>query len=590
MADVGMTVGLIKALAPKPSAEDITTAVDAWLDDHPEATTTVEDGAISYAKLDSSLQGTVDNVADLKSQIDDLSTEVDGNKVAITWEQGSYNTNTGAKLSSASNIRTSAMITVTANKPVQIRVAANYRFRVLSYSTLNDLTSYIGYTPANSWYTGSQKLVTAGYYNLFLGRTDGTNIDTSAANNITVLDLEGSIIQNLDIIADEIETLNNAIDNVNNSINDLSEDIEYYDTNIMLKEFSDPFKPTVVHLFGDSITAGMGATGYDPSGEEVGSTTQKRDVSNSKSFANRLKKYIIDNYDKIITVPIAYNEHIDTSGKSSIYAEGNVLQNNIAAGKTFVQCDFYGTEIVVGYGKSNNYGIFNVYIDDMLAETIDTYASSFSFAETTITGLSEGTHNLKIQTTNTKNASSSGKLLVLSYLGIRKRISFINDGVVGYQSRSISILVRTLSTMDDTLIICTTGTNDRGSFSGPWCTEEVADYLCEWVKTNRPNATFVMQSANPCNNTYDLDNPDVHYHMYDVDMALRKACRRNNILFVSGYTACIDYMVNRNTNASVITNDGLHPNDNGHGVIFRNLIQTLGLSTVYDWQGGTPSD
>lgn len=72
MSDLGTTVGLIKALAPKPTAEDITTAVDAWLDDHPEATTTVEDGAISYAKLDSSLKGTVDDVGDLKTEISDV--------------------------------------------------------------------------------------------------------------------------------------------------------------------------------------------------------------------------------------------------------------------------------------------------------------------------------------------------------------------------------------------------------------------------------------------------------------------------------------------------------------------------------------
>lgn len=72
MADTGMTVGLIKALAPKPSTEDIAAAVDAWLDDHPEATTTVQDGSITKAKLDSNLQGTVDDVTDLKSQIDEL--------------------------------------------------------------------------------------------------------------------------------------------------------------------------------------------------------------------------------------------------------------------------------------------------------------------------------------------------------------------------------------------------------------------------------------------------------------------------------------------------------------------------------------
>lgn len=44
--------------------------VDDWLDDHPEATTTVEDGVVSYAKLDSSLQESVDEISDLKSAID----------------------------------------------------------------------------------------------------------------------------------------------------------------------------------------------------------------------------------------------------------------------------------------------------------------------------------------------------------------------------------------------------------------------------------------------------------------------------------------------------------------------------------------
>lgn len=66
--DVGMAVGLIKALgSPDPTV--IEGAVADWLDDHPEATTTVQDGSITKAKLDSNLQGTVDDVAELKSEI-----------------------------------------------------------------------------------------------------------------------------------------------------------------------------------------------------------------------------------------------------------------------------------------------------------------------------------------------------------------------------------------------------------------------------------------------------------------------------------------------------------------------------------------
>lgn len=84
MAD-NKLIPLIKALG-QPSAADITTAVDAWLDDHPEATTTVQDGSITKAKLDSSLQGTVDDVADLKSE----STEYKLTKISDTVTTGKY--------------------------------------------------------------------------------------------------------------------------------------------------------------------------------------------------------------------------------------------------------------------------------------------------------------------------------------------------------------------------------------------------------------------------------------------------------------------------------------------------------------------
>ena len=42
----------------KPTDAQIATAVDDWLETHPEATTTVEDGAITNAKLNSSLKAT----------------------------------------------------------------------------------------------------------------------------------------------------------------------------------------------------------------------------------------------------------------------------------------------------------------------------------------------------------------------------------------------------------------------------------------------------------------------------------------------------------------------------------------------------
>lgn len=50
----------------------ITGAVSDWLDEHPEATTTVQDGSITRAKLDADLQQKTDEVSELKSALSNL--------------------------------------------------------------------------------------------------------------------------------------------------------------------------------------------------------------------------------------------------------------------------------------------------------------------------------------------------------------------------------------------------------------------------------------------------------------------------------------------------------------------------------------
>lgn len=70
MSETGKTIALIKALAPEIDPEQVKQDVEDWLDDHPEATTTVQDGAITKAKLDSELSGEIEqsteDIADLK--------------------------------------------------------------------------------------------------------------------------------------------------------------------------------------------------------------------------------------------------------------------------------------------------------------------------------------------------------------------------------------------------------------------------------------------------------------------------------------------------------------------------------------------
>lgn len=74
MSDTGKTIALIKAVAGGIDPSAIEQSVSDWLDDHPEATTTVEDGSITKAKLDNNLQETVDDVSDLKNEVSDYDT------------------------------------------------------------------------------------------------------------------------------------------------------------------------------------------------------------------------------------------------------------------------------------------------------------------------------------------------------------------------------------------------------------------------------------------------------------------------------------------------------------------------------------
>ena len=73
--DMGTVVALIKGLAPKADPATIEKAVTDWLDDHPEATTTVEDGSITEEKLAADVALILSN---LESDVTDAKNAIQG--------------------------------------------------------------------------------------------------------------------------------------------------------------------------------------------------------------------------------------------------------------------------------------------------------------------------------------------------------------------------------------------------------------------------------------------------------------------------------------------------------------------------------
>lgn len=90
-----------------PTQEQTNDAVEAWLNVHPEATTTVQDGAITRAKLDADLKEKTDAVPDLKSALLFFRKNAMREKVADNLDIviGGVNGSTGANTTSTKRCR-----------------------------------------------------------------------------------------------------------------------------------------------------------------------------------------------------------------------------------------------------------------------------------------------------------------------------------------------------------------------------------------------------------------------------------------------------------------------------------------------------
>lgn len=137
--------------------EDIGEAVDAWLDDHPEATTTVQDGSITKAKLDASLAASVDQISDLPG------TNIAGSQIVrnlfnpYTVTTGKYVDYTDGSLKSNSSYTSSDFIEVEASTRYQAN-SSHYAWYTADKTYISGASANInGDSPSNAKYARIDK-------------------------------------------------------------------------------------------------------------------------------------------------------------------------------------------------------------------------------------------------------------------------------------------------------------------------------------------------------------------------------------------------------------------------------------------------
>ena len=80
---MGLLIGLLSDMLPEVDPSAIESYVNAWLTAHPEATTTVQDGSITLAKLASDLAAKINSISSLSDEIDDVGSDVTDLKSAL---------------------------------------------------------------------------------------------------------------------------------------------------------------------------------------------------------------------------------------------------------------------------------------------------------------------------------------------------------------------------------------------------------------------------------------------------------------------------------------------------------------------------
>ena len=186
--------------------------------------------------------------------------------------------------------------------------------------------------------------------------------------------------------------------------------------------------------------------------------------------------------------------------------------------------------------------------------------------------------------------------LMAEHLGKQYGCQVINNGCCGVNTSFLVEHFDTLVEADDDIVICTIGTNDRAQYKkdGPRPTRE--GHLAKVYRDMQQLADKFQAAGKPvifvANIPAILETPEGVFrrdgipfwrplHMHDIHDLWVKLCCERDLPLVDLYTAMTNFCDVRNIPLNDLLDDGLHPNDRGYEVIFRLLMEELGIAVPH---------
>ena len=138
---------------------------------------------------------------------------------------------------------------------------------------------------------------------------------------------------------------------------------------------------------------------------------------------------------------------------------------------------------------------------------------------------------------------------------------------------------------DDDIVICTIGTNNRHQYIADAPKKSKQEYMKNFYnniiklhnmfKDAGKEVIFIANIPATAEDEEGNENVWMHFHMSDVNNLYMKASVDCGFPFISMYSRFLEYCENKGVSINSLLADGLHPNDNGHKVIFKLLLKEL---------------
>lgn len=155
-----------------------------------------------------------------------------------------------------------------------------------------------------------------------------------------------------------------------------------------------------------------------------------------------------------------------------------------------------------------------------------------------------------------------------------------NYGCPGVGVEQLILAIDDLVREDDELVICMIGTNNRHHFP----IEQFYPLLKQLYEiiTITKGKKCIMMSCMPASVENELSSNRI-FHAEDIDNAYFKLACEYNFEYISIYKEVIKYCNTKGINVdTLLTSDGLHPNDVGYGVMFMIICMALGFAPKRD--------